>query len=187
MVNKFIIFLIFFAHFSSCTSNTQELQDEVRSPSHIAGEIRTRAANKMAKKYNLIVVGMSAAMPEGIINNLGLRFHIHQAIKIEQARQILVNCVQELLTDINSNEEIRPYLEMYPFTPQNITISIIIYQKNGAEVFDPGICAARATRGKIWYSTMDKKNVYEYKSEYKESFEEAVKLVKESESKKEGA
>jgi hypothetical protein len=182
-MNKFLVFFIvaFQIFFSGCSRQLSE--ENISPPSKISGEIRAKAADKLIKKYDLMLVGTSAAMPGGVINNLGLVFHIHKVLTREQAREILVGCVEELISEVNMNKEIRPYLKNYPFTPKNITITLVIYNSNGTDVFDPDIGAASASHGKIWYATVASKRSYSYKSEYKESFDEAVKLVQEAQSK----
>jgi hypothetical protein len=144
----------------------------------IANQVLTKLAGQLTKKYHLKVVGDSAEMPEGVISNLGLRFHIRRVLKKEELREILVGCVEAFLEEINSNEEIRPYLGVYPFTPKNISIGIIMLTSEGKDVYDPDIEASFAGGGKLWYGTTARNQKYGYKSEYEENFEEAKDLVK---------
>jgi len=140
--------------------------------------IQYKIAHKFVKKYDMKVIGDSAAMPEGIINNLGLLFQVFQVQTREQAREILVDCVQEFLSEINSNKEIRPHLKVYPFTAKNITIDLYSRSIDDIEdLFDPDIMIASARFGKIWYKIEDENQKSSLKSEYEEAFDEAVKLV----------
>ena len=84
-------------------------------------------------------------MPEGVINNLGILFQVKRKLSIEQAREILVDCVQEFLTEINSNEEIRPYLENFPFTSKNIHIALLTFAEDAFLQFG-GHAARRGPR-----------------------------------------
>jgi len=158
-------------------------REELSREEELAFQIRSKVAHKLVAKYDMKMIGFSAAMPEGVINNLGLLFQVFRVLTIEEAREILVDGVQEFLSEINSNEEIRPYLKVYPFTPKNITIDVYVSGSKGEDVYDPNIEAAIVSRGKLWYATKDKNQKYGYKSEYEESFEEAVKLVSEAHSK----
>jgi|GEM_PF-2624313 hypothetical protein len=145
--------------------------------SMITSEIQAKLAKKLTQKYEMSVSGDSVAMPGGIVNNLGLCFHVYRVLKKEEIRKILVGCVEYFVNEINSNEKIRPYLEKYPFGPKNITIGLIMYTSEEGDVYDPDIEAAFAAGGVIWYGTKGKDQEFGYKNEYRESFEDAAKLV----------
>jgi hypothetical protein len=153
----------------------------------LANQILAKLAKQLTSKYHLRVVGDSAAMPGGVINELGLIFDIYRALTKEEIREILVGCVEAFLQEINSNEEIRPHLKVFPFTAKNVSISLGIYQADRKEIYDPGISSAWASNGKIRYNTKNKHQKYGYKNEYRESFEEAEQLVKEAQNRKNGS
>lgn len=140
-------------------------------------QIQAKLAKRLASKHHLSLSGDVTAMPGGVIKEVGLLFHSHRILSIEEAREILVDCVQEFLSEINTNEEIRPFLENYPFTPKNIDIAIFIKDSNGIGVYDPNLNTVSASSGKLYYKTVSKDDTFNYKSEYKETFDEAFKLV----------
>ena len=176
-MNKYLtIFYMILSFLVGCGPPNEQLSHEEK----LAFQIRSKIAHKLVVKYDMKVIGFSAAMPAGVINNLGLLFQVSRILTREEARVILVDGVQEFLAEVNANEEIRPYLKAYPFTAKNITVDIYMRGSKGENVYDPNIEAASAYGGKIWYATKDKNKKYGYKSEYKESFEEAVKLVDEA-------
>lgn len=173
-----MMFCMISSFLGGCT--LEQPQEELSKEEKLAFQIRSKIAHKFIKKYDMQMVGFSAAMPGGVINNLGLLFQVFRVLTREEAREILVDAVQEFLSEVNSNEEIRPYLKVYPFAAKNITVSIYIRGPKNESLFDPDISVATAYGGKIWYKTNDKKHKNDYKSEYEESFEEAVKLVNET-------
>ena len=173
-----VLFLIGYGLYGLATYSPYELKH--LKEEKIANQVLTKLAGQLAKKYHLKVVGHSAEMPEGIINKLGLIFHIYQSLTREEIREILVDCVEAFLIEINSNKEIRLYLKVYPFTADNVSIILGIYQTNGKNIYDPEISSAWASRGKLRYATEEKGQKYGYKNEYEESFEEAEELVKQS-------
>ncbi len=174
--SRTILFFIFF-NFSSCSQVPEKPVDpEIK----LVTEIKSEIAQIFIKKYGLKCVGESTAMPGGILNELGLIFYAYKVLTMQQIRQILVEGVQVFLQKINSNPDIRPYLENYPFTEKNISFSIIIVGPNGENLFNPNISSAWAANGKLWYATKDPNQEFGYDSEYKESYEEAERLVKQA-------
>lgn len=53
------------------------------------------------------------------INEIGGKFVLRQYITQEEARQLLVEVTEKLLSAVNSHEKLRPYLKEYPF-PSNL-------------------------------------------------------------------
>jgi hypothetical protein len=48
----------------------------------------------------------------------------------EEARELIVNCVNDFLTAVNNNQQLKPLLRDYPFTANNIDLTIFNYDKN---------------------------------------------------------
>lgn len=136
-----------------------------------------RAAKDFKKKYKMLPVGTNVAMPRGNIKLLGLDFQFYHPLNKETIRQILINCAQEFLTMINSDEEIRPYLKKYPFEMEDINIILFMKDENREEVYDPGISTAQISHNKLTYYTVSEENTLRYKSRISESYEEALLLL----------
>ena len=56
------------------------------------------------------------------IEVIGARFIFFHPVSLEVARRLELLVVKKLLTAINQNEELRPYLKEYPFTPDRLKI-----------------------------------------------------------------
>jgi hypothetical protein len=143
-----------------------------------AHEIRADVAAKLTERYNMGIIGISGGMIDKV-NVIGLSFQILGPLSKEKLREILVDCVEEFLTSINEDEEIRPFLKNFPFTEQEIVINIFIVDKAGRNVYDPDIMVATANKGKMTYRTKDKNVEIGYKNEMKEDFQTALKSVRE--------
>lgn len=61
------------------------------------------------------------------IEMLAMSFNYYQEIDLNSARSLIIYSVNEYLSDINNNKEIKPYLSNYPFTSKNIETRIFIY------------------------------------------------------------
>lgn len=148
----------------------------------IADEIKDEVEAKMIeryKKYQLAVTSDTGGMAGGV-NLIGLSFRVTGPLSKEELRVVFVDSVEMFLTMLNENEEIRPFLKNYPYTIDGIDNTIFVFDKNGDKLFYPNISIVGNVRGKVKYVTNDKENQYKYKTEEKESYEEALKIVKEN-------
>jgi hypothetical protein len=145
----------------------------------MADAITADVAEKLTERYPMQVIGVSGGMMN-TVNTIGLHFQIRGPITKERLREMLVDSVEEFLTSINANEEIRPFLKNYPFTEKEIDIVIFIVDGLGIHVYDPDPAVAAAAHGKICYYTEDKNNEFGYKQKIKEDYQTALQIVRES-------
>ena len=144
----------------------------------LVNKILDESAKVIETKYGIKACGEGAAMPGGNIKKFNLSFDTRTPYTKQHLRELLIASAHELLNAINTNEGIRPYLKKYPFTVDNVQIIIFNHEKNGREVVDPGISVADIDRDGLTYSGVDPDNHFRYKSEFRETYEEALKLVK---------
>jgi hypothetical protein len=142
-------------------------------------QILYETSSSINKKYKINTVGSSASMPGRDVRQLGLEFETRQRLTKEQLRKLLIKLGEELLHNINSNEDIQPYLTKRPFTLENIQIIIYNHDQQGYWLYDPEIGVGRVSRGLISYSTRDPDKEYGYKNTFEETYEEALKLIQE--------
>lgn len=151
-----------------------------RDYTDMAREIRTNVGKKLAKKHHMDLIGVTGGMM-GSVYLIGVHFQIHHPMNSDEARERIIDCVQELLAAVNANEEIRPFLKNYPFTEKNIDITIFTTNPDGSEVFDPYIRVVSANPvGVLIYRTEDQTSARKmsYKSVYEESYSQAVEKLK---------
>jgi hypothetical protein len=79
----------------------------------IADKITEKTAKKLKEQKGLSLAGTGGRMMDDI-QMMMMGFNFYKIVDIETARQLLVDSVQEYLSAINSNEEIRPHLHDYP-------------------------------------------------------------------------
>jgi hypothetical protein len=141
----------------------------------IADKITEKTAKELKAQKNLYLVGTGGQMMDDI-QMMMMGFNFYRVVDIETARQLLVDSVQEYLSAINSNEEIRPHLHNYPFTAKNVEIVIYFYNSDGSEISSGKINIAAANQGKVIYYIDDpeKNNI---KPIHEETYEEALMLV----------
>jgi hypothetical protein len=124
----------------------------------MAQKIRDDLEKKLSKRHNMEMTSFSGGLAN-CVNSLGLGFKIQAPLDKDEIRRILIDCVEEFLSAINSNEKLRPFLKNYPFTSNEIRISISIVDKTGKVIFDPEISIAIASQGKLRYTTSQKKTM----------------------------
>jgi hypothetical protein len=133
------------------------------------------------KKYKLTCIGSGGKAFGGPITKFSLSFDIRAPLSREQLRKLLIDCSKDFLAIVNTDKEVQPYLAQKPFTLENIEITIFNHDINGRTTFDPVIIVARISEGILNFRTNDPDKKYAYKENYKETYEEAVKLIQESE------
>ena len=83
-------------------------------------------------------------------------------ISREHARELIVSLAESLLQEINSNPEVRPDLEVYPFTNELLSVTIYFIDENEIEL-GTGISSVHFRNGKLKYEHYE---IYEYTGRY---------------------
>jgi hypothetical protein len=144
---------------------------------HMAQKIRSDLAKKLSKRHGMRAVGTIGGMAR-CVNIIGLRFEMRGPQTKEKLREILVDCVEEFLQALNSDEKLRPHLRTYPFKAEGINIAILIVDATGEQMFDPEIGMAGISEEEITYTTTDPNDIFVYKSRIEEDYETALKIIK---------
>lgn len=149
----------------------------------ITHEVIKEAVDKLEKKHHLQLVGVGEGLMDRV-NHLSLEFEFYEPLDRQTARKLLVECVNEFLEIINRNEEIRPYLKVYPFTPAEAEIVIFSVSENQEPFWDPYITVVanetyeRSGRTVAAYKTESPDKPFGYAAKYEEDYAEAVRMVK---------
>ena len=77
--------------------------------SDIASGIRNKVGKNLAKKHKMDFIGTSSGMMD-CVRMVGFSFEINRPVSRDEARYLIVDCVEELLKAFNENEKIRPFL-----------------------------------------------------------------------------
>ena len=106
------------------------------SYSDIASNIIAKVGKNLAKKHKMDFVGTSGGMID-CVRMVGFSFQINRPVSRDEARYLIVDCVEELLKAFNENEKIRPFLMNYPFTEENVDIAIYIAHPQWSGAHEP--------------------------------------------------
>lgn len=150
---------------------------EISESEQAIGTVFGQVSSSLKTRYEICPVATVVSMPGGIIKLLGLDFQIYGPLRKEEIRKVLIDSADELLHKINTNEQIRLGLEVYPFTIANIEINLFIIDRSRREITDPDIGIASLSRGEISYLTLTWDGIPETVSEQTEFYEEAKKTM----------
>jgi hypothetical protein len=137
----------------------------------------SKTAHIIQNKYKLRPSGTGASMPGGPIRSLFLSFDTKNRYTKECLRKLVIESAQELLNQVTSNENIQQYLFNSPFTIKDVEIVIYNHDKDGRGLRDPEISVVGISEGILKYKTVDPEDIFSYKNEYEETYEEALKIL----------
>ena len=142
----------------------------------IAHTVSRKTAKTLSTRHGMKQMGLGGGMMHQV-NMMFIAFNITRLLTIKEARAIIVDCAQEYLAEINSNEKLRPFLVTYPFPIKNIEIEIYAYTPENGFVFYPYVGSVGLYEGRISYFKNDPHDTYKLKSEIYETYEEAVDIL----------
>lgn len=147
--------------------------------SKIVHKIVREVSIKYEKKYRLKFAGISLAAPRGIYRDIGISFDYYGQLSKDISRKILVESATDLIKRINDSVELRPYLKNYPFTGNNVTITIFLSLPSGKSIYYPDIKIAEFTmnEARYIYDTPETDCPGDYFLIEEESLEEARKIL----------
>ena len=166
-----ILTFLILAIFSSCSIHS--------TPEHekIADRTTALAATKIEKETGLRLIGTGGRMMDQI-RMMGMSFHYLGEMSIEKGRELLIYCIDEYLSAINSNEQMRGHLSHYPFTCKDIEIRIFVSKPDSTDVPIGDLSVIGAYDGCLTYK-IRQSGAAALKRIYEETYEEALlKTVK---------
>ena len=122
---------------------------------------------QMSKTANLHANGSGGRFGEKI-SLVAFSFTSHAKCDVEASKKLLLLSINSLLEKINSSEKLRPFLCQYPFSKENVQISISFYDKNNYYPQDY-VSIKLNTKNKISFGIFDKE-IYNYKTLTEEPF-----------------
>ncbi len=161
--------MIMFLSLFSCSSFTYQVPDYEK----IADKITEKTAEKLAEQKNLVLIGTGGRMMNDI-QMMAMSFNYYHEVDLTMARKLLVYAIEEYLSEINNNEEVKSYLHEYPFTVKNIKINIFVYNPDKSRLSPEKIYLISSVEGKVSYYVRDADS---RKAICKETYEEAIKLL----------
>lgn len=171
-----LLFLVLFSSSFTTSMFSKSVNERIPKDDKIALAIIDETAATLKRRHKLHPCGFGMGGME-LFKTLDIQFQVIGTLSREKARVILLDCVEEFLKNINSNEEIKPLLINYPFSHENVSLTLFIRDKNNNKLYHPNISVVSFRRRGLEFITNDPDNEYKYKEEYLETYQEACQLV----------
>lgn len=193
---KFIKCIFLFSFFlSSCTSK-KDMRD-VKDPDQMKPPYKliNLFSRKIQPQTDLVLCGYGYnwCLPNDYeikngIGNFAAAYNLikkkNDSFSLDYARNLIVFLAENLLNEINNNLEVRPDLDVYPFTSDFIDITIHFEDEKRIDL-GQGVAIIYLAHGKIKYEGYE---IYEYRDRFpavgnhylihEESYAEALDIVK---------
>lgn len=143
----------------------------------LLSKLNTQFYTTCCLQKNLYVTGEGGGLMENV-RLVVLPFETIQDLSLEQARSLFIEVAETYLALVNKNTSIRPFLNNYPFTINNLRLTIGIRDKNCEFQKDGKIALILyiKEKGFIYYDTYNSVSK-RFETLYLEPYEEALKLV----------
>ncbi len=110
------------------------------------------------------------------VETISLYFHKQGEFDVPAARQLIIECIENLKERINQDLDIQPYLNETPFPASALEISISFIDKNRNRAGNGYVALAFQVRDKLFYCRHDP-IADRLEDLYEEPYEEALKIV----------
>lgn len=141
-------------------------------------DLITKFSREIEHDYGFHLCGAGSSMPEKI-EVVRLYFLVDSSGYLEGARHLAVGIALKLVDQINQDIQLRPYLETYPASVKNISLTLGFNQEN-EENLNQNNCLSSvmviAYRGLVCYNIYDETGM-SLIDLHKETFEEAKAIV----------
>ena len=112
-------------------------------------------SKKMYAEKGLVTIGTGGGAAKGSskgLTTLSVTMHCYQKVNIQQARNLLLECVDEYVIEINKHKEFKQYAYSFPFDVKNIEISLLFVDKMKQDCYlPPYIATAHADERELSY------------------------------------
>ena len=123
------VILFMFSFLFGCSSFGYQSPRYVK----LAHEITEKTAKELKEQKNLYLIGTGGQMMDDI-QMMAMSFDYYQEVNLKTARELTIHAINEYLSAINNNKEVKPYLHEYPFTAKNVEIRIWVYNPNRSDL-----------------------------------------------------
>lgn len=107
------------------------------------------------------------------IEEVSLFYSSNNPLELNEAKALIAEMTQMFLEELNGNAFLKPELNPYPFTPNQIDITIFFRGANGKYAVMPKIAQISLEEGVVTFYKYENK---QFEVIYKENIEKAMKL-----------
>jgi len=176
MIKYLLAFTGFAVLFASCNSEPES--DRSNEKGYIRVAVQRRVAKKVEKKHRLRASGFGFWGPD-CYEELKIFFVSPVVLSRDEARFLILDVAADFLEVVNQDENIRPHLCQHPYTMNHLSIAFFPKRNGYEKPIYPDYVVIDFQGGIISYKTKLENQKYGYHSEEDETFEEALKILRE--------
>lgn len=128
-------------------------------------------SKEVLDKHGWVLFGLGGSYYDNIVK-LDLSFICDKNVDMNEARRLVILGANSFLDKINQDEKIKPYLNHYPFTSNDLTFSFSFENEKSEE----SISSVFLIKGKVCYF-VENKNTSISKIIHREAYEDALKIL----------
>lgn len=142
-------------------------------------QILAQYVELIAKNEQLLTYGEGGSLMGGpnmdLIREFSIAARSKKLVDLKEARAITIRCVEQLLSLVNENGEIRPFLVHYPFPPTgaDLTLVFLPFDESNFKSEKTYINTVYFMRGQVYYMQYDREKKDSHLT-FKETYEEAL-------------
>ena len=174
---RFTYLIIVIFVFLGCSQGGSYQHFKLSEKEKIVTRMEKRVTSNLSKKYGLIPLGTGGQMMNEV-KKLRLVFNYPNPLTEDQARVLATNVTEDYLAVINQEETLRQYLANYPFGPKNVEIIIFLQDSQGRSIQPEKFLLIETSNGFVTCEA-NTQGTHEYRTVFKETFEEAKKKATE--------
>ncbi|MBN4066786.1 hypothetical protein JYU14_01735 [Simkania negevensis] len=167
------IILFLFANFLHAGGPRSKSSDDIYLK--LLGKDINKISREMKREYNIELYGSGGSLMTHV-KEVSFSFKKNQVPGIDEARELYVKSMQKCLSIINDDEQIRPYLEIYPMTEREISLHLSFRGVNNKMITEPNVSSVINVNGELLYLT-DEPGKVRLKELHSETYEHAEQLV----------
>lgn len=169
MIKRFSLLLLFLIHFTSEAHLLFYSKQEI-----LTNQLSAKVAKELSERYKIDPIGFGNTIDEEI-KGLSLSFNCYRKMSLDDYRELIVKCTEDYLNQINSNQEIKPYLNPQLFSANQIDLAIYAFSENQKQLDIGQLSCIHLIKGTIYYSI--RKTKYTIKHLKKEDYLEMKQLI----------
>jgi len=108
------------------------------------------------------------------LEEVSIAFALRKRCSVFEARKLYVSAMEELLSRINADREIRPLLHVYPFTPSQVEMDLVFYE--GEKFSKEGVAFMFLKQNCIFYEARSG-DFGPFSTLNEETYQEALEIV----------
>lgn len=130
---------------------------------------------ELLQEHQLVCRGYGGRLMEDI-SEVTQHYILRKKCDVNTARRIAIPCIEKLVTMINADKKLHPFLHQYPFPANRINFTISFVDKDGNDYKDGSVAYITIFDGRIFYAKYNPESDA-LEDIWKEGYADALRIV----------